>query len=377
MDTIWSRMMAARRVMARTFGVRVLPVLAGWMWFNIRTTVTVGRWFDPLLFPRLRRTEVKAPIVLVGQPRSGTTFLQRFLCDQKYGAGLEVWRMLYGSLTIQFFLKPFLPILEIVAPTRWHKTKAHDTDLTSVETDDAGVLLRNFDGFFLYGFFLAFDEEDHEKQFTPEVRDTSARDFDWLESLWKRSLVAHDSDVVIAKVFSLSTRLPQFLQRFPDARILYMARDPLATIPSGMSLVSGVLENAFGFWSLPAETKTRWFQRLYTGLVQLHLRFLEDWNAGRIPKDRVFVVRYDRMMSDFDGLMNDMHAFLGVKPTQEQLNAIADQAAKQRSYKSEHAYNLAKFELDEAAIRRDCAPFYEAFLQPTAAAAEPAAAEQR
>jgi len=362
METVLSRMSAARRVMARTFGVRVAPVFAAMMWFNIRLAVSAGMALDPLFFPKLRRTEIKAPIVLVGQPRSGTTFLQRFLCDQNYGAGLEVWRMLYASLTIQFFLKPFLPILEYVAPTRWHKTKAHDTSLTSVETDDSGVLLRNFDGFFLYGFFLAFDEEDHEKAFTPEARDTSDRDFEWLDQIWRRSLVAHGSDTVIAKVFSLSTRLPQFLKRHPDARILYMARDPLATIPSGMSLVTGVLENAFGFWNLPAETRTRWFKRLYKGLVELHTRFLADWESGKISKDRVFIVRYDRMMSDFEGLMDDMHKFLGVAPTEAQRKAIADQGQQQRSYKSEHAYNLAKFELSEEAIRKDCARFYEVFL---------------
>jgi omega-hydroxy-beta-dihydromenaquinone-9 sulfotransferase len=362
MQTVMSRMKAVRRVLSRTFGVHIVPVFAALLWLTVRMMVSCGMALDPLFFGRLRRTKVKAPIVLVGQPRSGTTFLQRFLCDQNYGAGLEVWRMLYASLTIQFFLKPILPLLELVAPTRWHKTKAHDTSLTSVETDDAGVLLRNLDGFFLYGFFLAFDEVDHYMQFAPEVRDTSKRDFDWLESLWRRSLVAHKRDTVIAKVFSLSTRLPQFLERFPDARILYMARDPLSTIPSVMSLVTGVLENAFGFWKLSPELKSRWFHRLYNGLVELHTRFVADWESGKINKSRVFIVRYDRMMVDFEGMMADMNQFLGVSPTEAQRAAIAEQGRKQRAYQSEHAYNLKKFELDEAAIRRDCAKFYELFL---------------
>lgn len=375
MQTVLSRMAVARRVLARTFRLRVVPVFAFLLWFGVRLVVSIGVALDPLFFPRLRRTRVKAPIVLVGQPRSGTTFLQRFLCDQGYGAGLEVWRMLYASLTMQFFLKPLIPVLEVVAPTRWHKTKAHDTSLTSVETDDSGVLLRNFDGFFLYGFFLAFDDEDHIREFTPEFRDTSGRDFGWLEAIWRRSLVAHRHDTVIAKVFSLSTRLPQFLQRFPDARILYMARDPLSTIPSGMSLVTGVLDNAFGFWKLPGEVKSRWFQRLYQGLVQLHTRFVADWETGKIDRSRVFIVRYDRMMADFEGLMADMHQFLGTVPTEGQRKAVAEQGEKQRSYQSEHAYNLAKFELDEAAIRRDCARFYEVFLPPLKAG-NPASPDQ-
>lgn len=372
MDSIFSRMRLAYGIVGRTFGARILPVFAGLMWANIRIAVAIGMALDPLFFPRLRTQAVRKPIVLVGNPRTGTTFLQRFMCDEKYGSGLEVYRMLYPSLVIQTVLKPFLPFLELVAPTRYHKTKAHDTSLQSVETDDVGVLFRHFDGFFLYGFFLAFDEVDHEKEFTPEVRDTSTRDFDWLETLWKRSLVAHDDETVIAKLFSLGTRSPQFFQRFPDARILYMARDPLATIPSGMSLVTGVLDNAFGFWSLPEEVKNRWFERLYSGLVELQRRFHDDWKSGRLPADQVFIVRYDRMMADFGGLMDDMHEFLGVTPTESQKQAIAKQAETQRSYKSEHQYDLAKFNLDEAKIRRDCAFFYESFLPPLAApVAEP------
>ena len=91
-----------------------------------------------------------------------------------------------------------------------------DLELVDSTGKVAGTARTDFDGFFLYGFFLAFDEADHDQEFTPEVRDTSRRDFDWLETLWRRSLVAHRreptasgalrEDVVIAKVFSLSTQ---------------------------------------------------------------------------------------------------------------------------------------------------------------------------
>lgn len=362
MQTIFGRMSTAYGVVRRTFGVYVLPVFAAWMWINIRIAVWLGQKLDHILFPRLNRTKVTRPIVLVGNPRTGTTFLQRFLSDHGYGAGNEVFRMLYASLTIQMLIKPFLPILELVSPARYHTTGAHETGLTSVETDDVAILFRYFDGFFLYGFFLAFAEEEMKDEFDPGHRDVSQRDFDWLEKVWRRSLVAHRSDTIVAKLFSLGPRLPQFLERFPEASVLYMVRDPLNTIPSGMSLVSGVLDNAFGFWKLPEDVRARWLERLYIGLVDLQLRFAEGWNDGSIDRERVFLVHYDRMMQDFDGMMDEMHTFLGHEPTDAQLQAVRERADKQRAYKSKHKYDLAKFGLDADRIRQDCAPFYATFL---------------
>src|SRR5690606_40367065 len=70
---------------------------------------------------------------------------------------------------------------------------------------------------------------------------------------WSSDVCSSD----LAKLFSLSARLPQFLDRFPDAQILYMARDPLAIIPSTMSLVTGPLDRAFGFWSKPVAEQRR------------------------------------------------------------------------------------------------------------------------
>lgn len=363
-NSILSRMARVYRILRRTHHVYVVPLFVAVLFGCLRTALWVFMKLDAVFFPRLRRTKVTRPIVLVGNPRTGTTFLQRFLADHGFGSGMELFLMLYPSLVLQTLLKPVLPLLEKLSPAKFHSTEAHHTSLTSVETDDVGVLFRYLDGFFLYGFFLSFDDEDLLPTVDPKVRDTSVRDFGWLRQLWRRSLIVHGSERNVAKLFSLGPRLPRFLDEFPDAQILYMARDPIEVMPSSMSLVTGVLDRAFGFWSLPEAQRQRWLERMYAAFVMLLRRFHDDWQSGAIDKSRVFVVRYDRMMAEFDVLMPEMCRFLGHDITPELDATIRKRAEKQRSYKSEHKYSLEKFGLSEDAIRRDCAFFYETFLPP-------------
>ena len=362
------------RVLRRTHGVYVIPFALAGLFAVLRTLVWLGMTLDHVFFPRLRRTRATRPIVIVGNPRTGTTFLQRFLADEGFGSGMELFLMLYPSLLLQRMLAPVMPLLEKVSPARFHSTEAHHTSLTSVETDDVAVLFRYLDGFFLYGFFLSFDDEDMLPSVDPKLRDTSARDFAWLDALWRRSLVLHRADRNVAKLFSLSVRLPRFLERFPDAQVLYMVRDPIAVIPSSMSLVIGVLDRAFGFWTLPDAVRKRWLDRMYHAWIMLFRRFHDDWQSGAIDRQRVLVVRYDRMMAEFETVMDEMCGFLQHEMTPELRATIAKRADKQRRYESEHRYDLARFGLSEAQIRKDCAFYYETFLPPLAL---PAAAEAR
>jgi omega-hydroxy-beta-dihydromenaquinone-9 sulfotransferase len=364
MDSIFSRMGHLYRILRRNFGLKVVPIFIFCMWGMIRTVVAIGMALDHVFFPRLRKVKANRPIILVGNPRTGTTFLQRFLADNGFGSGMELFLMLYPSLLIQKLLRPFLPILEKFSPAKFHASKVHDTNLGSVETDDVAVPFRFLDGLFVYGFLLTFDEEDRLAWIDPKLRDTMSRDLGWLDKLWRRSLVLHKAEHNIVKLFSMALRLPQLQQRLPDARILYMARDPLSIIPSANSLMLGVLDKAFGFWSLPEPLRKRWLDRIYFAWVELLRRFHADWTSGAIDKSRVFIVRYDRMMADFEGLMDDMCKFLGVEMSPELQKTVAALGEKQRKYESEHKYNLEKYGLTEEQVRRDCAFFYETFLPP-------------
>lgn len=362
MDTLFKRLYRTNRVLGSVFGYRVRPWLASAALLSVRSVVSASVALDSLFYPRLKQVEVKSPIVIVGNPRNGTTFLQRFLCENGVGAGLELHRMLYPSLVLQKMIGPVLPALERLSPAKFHDADVHETNLRAVETEDAGLFFRHVDGFFLYGFLLAFDEDDLFHAFDPKVTDRAQRDFEWLDALWRRNLLTSDADRVVAKIFSLGARLPSFIAKYPDARILYLARDPVEAIPSNMSLITGVLDRAFGFWSLPQALRERYLDRLYKALVESLRRFHDDHSAGRIRPENLHIVRYDHLMSDFKNTMNGVFRFIGHDSDEALQQAIAKQDEHQRSRKSRHKYEPEKFGLQRDQIRRDCAFFHETFL---------------
>ncbi len=359
-----TRISYASKTIVKRFGFWTIPflfVLFLYLSF-VRFLIYLGTFLDWVFFKNIRKKQEINTIVIVGNPRSGTTFLHRYLVNLGIGTGTKLWKMIFPSIIVQKILKPIIPYIETISPTRFHSTEAHKTSLQSIETDDASMLFRFFDGFFLYGFIFAWAKKDLFNWVDPKIRDLSKRDFDWFESLWLRVIHSSKNNRNIAKLFSISANLPAFQKRFPDTKVLYMVRDPLSVIPSGLSLVTGVLDKSLGFWSLPKKERSFYIERLYKALVTLLLRFQEDWISGKIDKTKVEIVRFDNIMNEFEQVMDNIFKLIDYKPSKVMLNDIDKTAKNQRLYISKHKYNLEKFGLSKDRIIKDCEPIYKTFL---------------
>ncbi|MBD23619.1 MAG: hypothetical protein CMG46_01230 [Candidatus Marinimicrobia bacterium] len=359
---IFKRLITVYLIIGKTFGNWLSPIFIGLIVFLLRIIVFLFMFLDRIFIPSLWYKKIESPIIIVGNPRSGTTFLQRFLVKNGFGTGTQLWQMIYSSIILQKILKPFLPILEYLSPAKHHSTDAHKTSLASVETDDASMLFRFFDGFFLYGFLLSWSEKDLFDWIDPNKRDNTKRDYMWFKALWKRTIIASKGKRIVAKLFSVSASSPKFIKEFQDSKILYMVRDPLSLIPSGLSLVTGVLDKMFGFWNLPESKRMLFISRLYNALIELLLRFEKDWSNGNIDKSKVMIVHFDKMMNNFDELMDDIIKFTNHESTDILLNEIKITSEQQKTFKSKHKYDLKKFGLSEDKIKEDCKKYYETFL---------------
>ena len=74
-------------IIGKTFGKWVSPIFIGLVILLLRIIVFLFMFIDRIFIPKLWYKKIEKPIIIVGNPRSGTTFLHRFLVNNaKYFA---------------------------------------------------------------------------------------------------------------------------------------------------------------------------------------------------------------------------------------------------------------------------------------------------
>ena len=354
------------RTILRTFGFRLRPVGTFGL-IQLRHLISgTTRLIDEVAAPEYRRQPLDRPVFILGNPRSGTTFVHRFLLNTEQLCAFELWEMLFPAITARKMLGGMVDRLAPVSPARYHSSDAHETSLRDVETDDVLEFFRFIDGGFLWSYFWAWEDtwgsELSRKYFELEEQPPAETErlFSYLESCWKRNMQYKKRERIIVKSSIMTMRVPTLLKRYPDCKLIYLSRDPIQTIPSGMSLLTGVLEQSYDlFHATSDEKRARYLENLYQGSLQVYRSFEKFRQAGIIPEKNLRIVRYEDLMTNLNDVMSDLVEFLELSPTEEFWDKVRKQDAKQKERKSSHAYSLEKFGLDEERIRKDLAFYYE------------------
>lgn len=362
------RYLRVYQVIGRTFGLWFRP-FGAFALLQLRqlvSAITLG--LDHVFYPRHRKQVIDRPIFIIGNPRSGTTFLHRLLLGAGDMAALELWEMLFPAITARKLLGGIVPRLDKLSPARYHPSDVHDTSLRGIETDDVAWFFRTMDGPFAWAYFLAWQDtwgsELSRREFaidgvTPREEE---RFFDYYDACWRRNLTLKGANRVLAKTSMLTMRLDAVLRRYPDCKLVYVIRDPVEVIPSGMSLLASVLENGYDVWNRTSEQdQQRWVENLYQASCDM-LRYFHDAHAaGKIPQRNLCIVRYEDLINDLEPTMQRILDFIEIKPSQEFVDEVREQAERQRNYTSKHGHSPAQFGLNPERIRADLAFVYEAF----------------
>ncbi len=362
------RYLRVYRVINKTFGLRLRP-LGTFLVLQLRAGISAATMrLDHVVYPRYQDEPIDRPIFIIGNPRSGTTFLHRFLLGNRGLAAFELWEMLFPAITARKLLGRIVPRLDRLSPARYHPSDVHDTSLRGIETDDPAWFFHTLDGPFAWAYFLAWQDtygsELSRRSFgiddvTPQDRE---RFFRYYEECWRRNLYYKNSDRILAKTSMLTFRLDEVLERYPDCKLVYIIRDPVEVIPSGMSLLAGVLENGYDVWNRTSkEDQERWIENLYQASCDMLRVFYEAYSSGKIPEKNVCVVRYIDLIQNLEPTIERILEFIEIEPTEAFREEVRAQAEKQRSYKSKHQHAPDRFGLSAERIHKDLAYVYDAF----------------
>lgn len=115
----------------------------------VELIVWTGLLLDLLLFPRFRRVRVEAPVFVVGNFRSGTTFLHRLLAaDRERFTSMKMWEVLFapsitqrrlvvGLVRLDRWLGRPIPRFIRWMESRWQQANVmHEVSLAEPEEDE-------------------------------------------------------------------------------------------------------------------------------------------------------------------------------------------------------------------------------------------------
>ena len=208
---------------------------------------------DDILFFTYRKIIIKTPVFIVGPPRTGSTFLQRLLCDGEDYTGMRLWEPIFApSITQKYLFLGFgkldrlfgSPLYKAIRK-REQESELYDIHPISLfdTEEDAHIFMFTGNTPFtatyhpfeeIMDFFLHFDEKASAAYKNKYMHY-------YHKCIQKHLFVFGRNKVFVSKNPSFSTYVHTLKQAFVDAKIVYLYRDPKNVVLSSLSLASLVL----------------------------------------------------------------------------------------------------------------------------------------
>jgi omega-hydroxy-beta-dihydromenaquinone-9 sulfotransferase len=325
--------------------------------------IKISSFLDNLFFSSYKKTKIIKPVFLLGHPRSGTSFLHRFIVEKfTETKGLKLNELIIPSIFASNILQPIFNRLKNREENGLYDPKIHKTGLFMEETDDAAVFFRYFDGLFYWLFVNAWKNFKSEEELIEDLRKTVSKPkfLKFREILFKKKF--HNSNLrIVDKSFSLFLQMEELYEKFPDCKLVVLIRDPLEVIPSSFSLEEHVQNKLTGFESLPEDKKIQYFKNLYLASKFFYREL--DRQIELVPKKNIFIITHNDLINKFEKSITDLAAFCDFKITNHLLDEFKSMASKQSNHKSEHKYSLEKYGLSKEQILNDFHFVYKKYFK--------------
>jgi hypothetical protein len=331
------------------------------LFYSVWPAWTLFTWacflLDDLLFPAYKRQPVEKPLFIIGNYRSGSTFLHRLLSrDNETFTSLRTWEIFITPSITQRLISRFIGRVDqaLGAPLKRFmvgidqrglgKVKIHRISLFEPEEDE-NILLHAWSTSFVQFLFPFLDEMPPYTYFDEALPlDEKRRIMAFYKSCVQRHLYVDGGKRHFAsKNPAFSAKIETLAEFFPDARILYLARNPLDMLPSTVSW----LGYAWGVFGDPLEKYPHRSEIL--GLARhwyTHpLKYLDTH-----PSPHHLILSYDDLIRSPERTIRGLYRQFGYPETQNLERIVRQAVDETRTYKSDHSYSYEKMGFTRAQI---------------------------
>jgi hypothetical protein len=171
-----------------------------------------------------------------------------------------------------------------------------------------------------------------------------------------RQLYLHGGDrTLVSKNPSFVTKLRSLAEEFPDAKFVYLIRNPFETIPSLLKLMHTVWQG-LGLDSDHIESSTR---QLAEGCMRDYCYAIEV--LSQLPEDRYAIVEYTDLVADPRAAVEEVYDRLKLPISPAFEGRLIAERSRQRRYHSANVYSLEEFGISEAEISQRLAVILQRF----------------
>ena len=323
---------------------------------------------DPILFPSLRRQEVRDPVFILGHARSGTTLTFRLISqDEERFSYFLLWECYFPSLLQKKIVRAsasldsrvFGGILGKLAERfdDWRYGKArhmHVMGLNLPEEDDISYFYSMASGFWMTKMpwmgeldFFYVDTWPVEKR-----RRLTA----FYRELVRRQLCLNGGDRVhLSKNPYWTGRVEALIQAFPDARFVVNMRDPRSTIPSLLKLNQNAWrrldwDDAKQRDSIDVLIQQSWYNYRHP---------LEVLEAH--PEIRSAILEYDDLTTNPAGAIEAVYRDLDLPMSEAFRKRLSEQSPREKKHRTHFKYSLEEFGLESELIRSELGDLFDRF----------------
>jgi hypothetical protein len=324
----------------------------------LRMFVWGMRLLDHVFFPAFVKQPLRAPLYIIGNPRSGTTFTHRLLALDEQFSYLKLYQTIFPAVTcyklfnlagrVDRILKsPGKRLINSISKKSFKGWDSiHQTGPEKAESDEMLFMYAMLSP--LLGLLFPFFKEMDEVTFVDFMpRKSRYKLMSYYKSCLQRHLYAEGSDkILLQKVALIAGRLRSIHDLLPDMRIVHLVRHPSESIPSLISMFEVTWKSL-----VPNTCKD---ERVYRELADVifsyyeHLHELEkDFPAGTLIK-----VRYEDLVADPYKTVHSIYQEFGLEISPEYDKLLTEETQKSRKYKSRHNYTLESYGLSEEMINQ-------------------------